>query len=163
MYLGVCAERWNEKSSPSLRLCQQFAYNAHSIIHRDQPTTNIAFNIKIHLSVYLFYSCWDWLANTTLQCKMFAKLSLHRFWPCHEKGLIKTIQTIPHSLYVSLKLTSLYCGLRLILVYPNPLMLWVSFESSWWAPVFMAGPKPMRTESGIHQRLESCANDNKRQ
>ena len=23
-------------------------------------------------------------------------------------------------------------------------------------PVFMAGPKPMRTESGIHLRLESC-------
>ena len=23
-------------------------------------------------------------------------------------------------------------------------------------PVFMAGPKPMRTEFGIHQRLESC-------
>ena len=33
-------------------MCQQFAYNAHNIIHRDQPTTNIAFNIKIHLSVY---------------------------------------------------------------------------------------------------------------
>ena len=24
-------------------------------------------------------------------------------------------------------------------------------------PVFMAGPKPMRIEYGIHQRLESCA------
>ena len=23
-------------------------------------------------------------------------------------------------------------------------------------PVFMVGPKPMRTEFGIHQRLESC-------
>ena len=23
-------------------------------------------------------------------------------------------------------------------------------------PIFMAGPKPMRTEFGIHQRLESC-------
>ena len=23
-------------------------------------------------------------------------------------------------------------------------------------PVFMAGPKPMQTEFGIHQRLESC-------
>ena len=51
---------------------------------------------------------------------MNAKLSLHRFWHCHENGLIKTIQTIPHNLYVSFKLTSLYCGLRLILVYPNP-------------------------------------------
>ena len=27
---------------------------------------------------------------------------------------------LPHNLYVSVKLTSLYCGLRLILVYPNP-------------------------------------------
>ena len=33
------------------------------------------------------------------------------------------IQTIPqnaHNLYVSVKLTSLYCGLRIILVYPDP-------------------------------------------
>ena len=49
---------------------------------------------------------------------MNAKLSQHRFWHCHENGLIKTIQTIPHNLYVSVKLTFLYCGLRLILVYP---------------------------------------------
>ena len=51
---------------------------------------------------------------------MNAKLSLHGFRHCHENGLIKTIQTIPHNLFVSFKLTSLYCGLRLILVYPNP-------------------------------------------
>ena len=57
---------------------------------------------------------------TTLQSKMNAKLSPHRFWPCYENGLIKTIQTIPHNLYASFKLSSLYCGLRLILVYPNP-------------------------------------------
>ena len=30
------------------------------------------------------------------------------------------IQTIPHNLYVSVKLTSLYCGLKIILVYPDP-------------------------------------------
>ena len=57
---------------------------------------------------------------TTLQSKMNAKLSPQRFWACHENGLIKTIQTIPHNLYVSFKLTSLYCGLRIILVYPIP-------------------------------------------
>ena len=51
---------------------------------------------------------------------MNAKLSPHRFWPYHENGLTKTIQTIPHNLYGSVKLTSLYSGLRLILVYPNP-------------------------------------------
>ena len=51
---------------------------------------------------------------------MNAKLSQHRFWHCHENELIKTIQMITHNLYVSVKLTSLYCGLRLILVYPNP-------------------------------------------
>ena len=49
---------------------------------------------------------------------MNAKHSPQRFWPCHENGLIKTIQTIPHNLFVSVKLTSLYyCGLRLILVH----------------------------------------------
>ena len=57
---------------------------------------------------------------TTLQSKMNAKLSPQRFWAYHENGLIKTIQPIPHNLYVSFKLTSLYCGLRIILVYPNP-------------------------------------------
>ena len=51
---------------------------------------------------------------------MNAKLSKHKFWHCHENGLIKTIQTIPDNLCVSVKLTSLYCGLRIILVYPNP-------------------------------------------
>ena len=51
---------------------------------------------------------------------MNAKLSPQRFWHCHENGLIKTIQTIPYNLYVSVKLTFLYSGLRLILVYPNP-------------------------------------------
>ena len=58
--------------------------------------------------------------GTTLQSIMNAKVSKHKFWHCHENGLIKTIQTIPHNLYVSVKFTSLYCGLRLILVYPNP-------------------------------------------
>ena len=57
---------------------------------------------------------------TTLQSIMNAKVSQHKFWHCHENGLIKMIQTIPHNLYVSVKLTSLYCGSRLILVYPNP-------------------------------------------
>ena len=49
-----------------------------------------------------------------------AKPSLHKFCPFDENRLIKTIQTIPHNLYVSFKLSSLYFGLRLILVYPNP-------------------------------------------
>ena len=57
---------------------------------------------------------------TTLQSMMNTKLSKQRFGHCYKSGLIKTIQTIPHNLYVSVKLTSLYCGLRLILVYPYP-------------------------------------------
>ena len=51
---------------------------------------------------------------------MNAKLSQHKFCHYYENGLIKTIQTIPHNLFVSVKLTSIYCGLRIILVYPNP-------------------------------------------
>ena len=35
---------------------------------------------------------------TTLQYLMNAKLRKQRFWHCHENGLIKTIQTIPHKL-----------------------------------------------------------------
>ena len=58
--------------------------------------------------------------GTTLQSMINAKLSKHRIWHCHENVLIKTIQTIPQNLYVCVKLTFIYCGLRLILVYPNP-------------------------------------------
>ena len=50
---------------------------------------------------------------TTLQSMMNAKHSPHRYWPCHENGLIKAIQTIPYNLYVSFKLASLYCGFGL--------------------------------------------------
>ena len=41
------------------------------------------------------------LEDTTLQSLLNAKLSKHGFWHCHENGLIKTIQSIPHNLYVS--------------------------------------------------------------
>ena len=51
---------------------------------------------------------------------MNVNLSKQRFQHCHENGLIKTMQRILHNPYVSVKLTSLNCGLRLILVYPNP-------------------------------------------
>ena len=66
---------------------------------------------------------------------MNVKLSKQRYHHCYENGLIKTIQMMPHILYVSVKLTSLYCGLRIILVYPNPQyreadIHLVSFESS---------------------------------
>ena len=60
------------------------------------------------------------LDYTTLQSMMNVKLSKQRFWHCHENGLIKTIRMIPHNLYVSVKLASLYYGLRLILAYPYP-------------------------------------------
>ena len=72
------------------------------------------------MNQFFTYERTFWNACTTLQSMMNAKLSKQRFWHCYENGLIKTIQTIPHNLYVSVKLTSLYCGLRLILVYPNP-------------------------------------------
>ena len=37
---------------------------------------------------------------TTLQSLMNNNLSPQSFWPCHENGLTKTIQTIPHNLYI---------------------------------------------------------------
>ena len=51
---------------------------------------------------------------TTLQSIMNAKLSQQRFWHCYENGLINTIQTIPHIIYMSCKLASHYGWLRLI-------------------------------------------------
>ena len=50
---------------------------------------------------------------------MNTKVNQQTFWHCFENGLIKTIQMIPHNLCVSFKSASLYCGLRLILVYPQ--------------------------------------------
>ena len=67
--------------------------------------------ICLHANPRFFYH-----GHNSPICMMNAKLSQHRFWPCHENRPIKTIQTIP----LSVKLTSHYCGLRLILVYPNP-------------------------------------------
>ena len=61
---------------------------------------------------------------------MNAKLGQHRFWHCHENRHIKTIQTTPHNIYVSVKLTSFYCGLRLILIEADltlTFMLWGVF------------------------------------
>ena len=51
---------------------------------------------------------------------MNVKLSKQRLRHCYENRLVKTIQTIPQNLYVSFMLTSLYCELSLIGVYPNP-------------------------------------------
>ena len=48
-----------------------------------------------HLILYMSYD------TTTLKSLMNAKLSKRRFWHCHANGLIKTIQTIPHNLYMS--------------------------------------------------------------
>ena len=60
--------------------------------------------------------------GTTLQSRMNAKLSKQRFWHCHEK----IIQTIPQNLHVSVKLTSLHCGWRLILILSKGKMTWHS-------------------------------------
>ena len=52
-----------------------------------------------------------------LQSLINVKLSQQRFWHLYENRLIKMI---PHNLHVSFKLVSLYRGLRIIMVYPNP-------------------------------------------
>ena len=51
---------------------------------------------------------WTGESEINAQLSINAKISQHRFWPCHENELIKTNQTIPHNLYVSFKLTPLY-------------------------------------------------------
>ena len=40
------------------------------------------------------------LICSTLQSMMNAKLSPHRFWPCHKNGIIKMIQTIPPTTFM---------------------------------------------------------------
>ena len=96
---------------------------------------------------------------------MNAKLSKHGFWHCHENGLIKTIQTIPHNLFVSFPVLW-GCVIRINQDNLKSTAKGSRLETHIWVvgyrlkrldePIFMAGPKPMRTEFGIRQRLESC-------
>ena len=114
----------------SIRLHQVFR-NAVSIIHLEHLGLKVFKTFEYYISKddgrtflkrasalsRLFHCTWTQLflipsslsslSITTLQSKMNAKLSLHGFWHCHENGLIKTIQTIPHNLYVSFKSASL--------------------------------------------------------
>ena len=73
---------------------------------------------------------------------MNSKLSKQRFWPFHENGFIKTIQSIPHNLYVRVKLTFLYSGLRLILLDP-------ALARSKKKPILMTGSKFLLSEISI--------------
>ena len=97
------------------------------------PTTSVPIRLFFHwfcLNSRVFRKKMDFSSklkgnsNTTLQSVMNAKLSKHRFWHCHENGLIKTIQTIPHNLSVSVKSASLYWGLGYtkdaLWIIPNP-------------------------------------------
>ena len=66
------------------------------------PDSEEMFNLRYSTTVSVFSYI------TTLQSIMNAKLSQHRFWRCHENGLIKTIETVPHNLYASVNSASLY-------------------------------------------------------
>ena len=58
-----------------------------------------------------FGLCWKQRQLAQLSYLWWMPISVSiGFWPCHENGLIKAIQTIPHNMYVSVTLTSLYCG-----------------------------------------------------
>ena len=49
------------------------------------------------------YTCRYFLPTTSQPIKN-AKLSQQRFWHCYGNGLMKTIQTNPHNIYVGFKL-----------------------------------------------------------
>ena len=76
-----------------------------SIVTGSELLQNKVSSLMLVMYILMGESC---RAATTLQSIMNAKLSNHRFWPCHKNGLIKTIQTIPHNLHVSVKPGSLY-------------------------------------------------------
>ena len=63
---------------------------------------------KVREKFYEMFWIFFKMFVTTLKSMMIVKLSLHGFWHCHENGLTKTAQTIPHNLYVSFKSASLY-------------------------------------------------------
>ena len=67
----------------------------------------VSYNVAININ-HSGHAAGNTLYYTTLQSMVNAKLSKQRFWHCYENGLIKTIQPIPHNLYVSIKLTPLW-------------------------------------------------------
>ena len=79
---------------------------------------------------------------------IYAKLSQQMLWHCHKNWFVRTILRI-----------------RLIQVYPKyrepdlKLCRILLEFSQWTEPVFMAMPKPLLTEFGIHHSLKSCTHD----
>ena len=78
-----------------------------SVVCNNQPLSHGPFNMQVHqqqhapVEVQHLTLCKETTTQsvrTTLQSVMNAKLRKHRFWHCREKGLMKTIQTIPHNL-----------------------------------------------------------------
>ena len=70
---------------------------------------------------------------------MITKLCQQSFWPCSENGLIQTIQTIPHILYASFKLSFL--------------LLWVT-----WVIPDLQRPDMKRTQVvGVPLELSWCS------
>ena len=105
------ALQWNFSSLRAISVPCYFLFWLYDLI---LISSRNALLEKIELSCanclhWLFF--WKPTGFITLQSVMNAKLSKHRFWHCHENGLIKTIQTIPNNLYASFKSASLYSGL----------------------------------------------------
>ena len=65
----------------------------------------MGYDLTFKSTYLILYMSYD---TTTLKSLMNAKLSKRRFIHCYENGPMKTIQTTPNNLYVTLKLAPLY-------------------------------------------------------
>ena len=70
-------------------------------MHNKVVAVAAQFNASALHKAFAIYDILNEKLPTTLQSMMNAKLSKQMFWHWYENGFVKTIQTIPHNLYVS--------------------------------------------------------------
>ena len=82
-----------------LEFIKSFVFKESRIFHRFDWKNFLAKQQRLVVCKAWFFSrmLGTAIVHTTLQSMMNAKVSKQRFWHCHENGLIKTIQTIPHN------------------------------------------------------------------
>ena len=105
----VCEFHGRTKNWYNLRgLCSESRHDKKFTLESDSTAKPFLKGLSTSIIKWVSYLAIP-THNSPISCDEY--LSPHRFWPCHENGLIKMIQPIPNNLYVSFKSASLYCGL----------------------------------------------------
>ena len=80
--------------------CSKLTYfSIRNYFEGTPPVKLLDSGVSFTMQVKWYMFCVS-IHHTTLQFLMNTELSQHKFWPCHENRLIKTIQTIPPTTYL---------------------------------------------------------------